>query len=150
MKALLALTALTALAAPCSAAACDIGRFPDNPAKAPADVIAIGRVDKQTITTDDPEKLATVPDPHKYTAHAEIIIERVPLGVLAEKSWRLDYPAATPDDWCVFANDGPQLQEGQRVALYFKIIDGKLRSPRWFWEDVARADPRVTKGEPRP
>lgn len=154
MKARLALAALAAATAAASGAfACDIGRFPENPAGRTPAVIALGRVEKQTLTQDPPGPSAggsRRPDPPKYTAHADIVIDRVPLGVLTEKSWRLDYPATTPDDWCVFADDGPQLKEGQRVALYFRLVDGKPAAPVWFHEDTALSmDPRAAKA-PRP
>lgn len=139
MKTLLALAAAVSASAS-GALACDIGRFPDAPERLKPEVIALGRVDKVTVTRDAPAV------PETYTATADIVIDRVALGALAEKSWRLTYPTNSPNDFlgCVFANEGPQLNEGQGVALYFRTVSGKLTAINWFDETIAaRLDPRL-------
>lgn len=127
------------------AAACDIGRFPDMPEQLMPDVIAFGTVDKLTLTQNDP---ATANRLAKYTASAEIVIERTPLGDTAEKSWRLSYPTdqSSGDFYVCEVADGPNLYEGDRVALYFKVVDGKLKLIDWFIKDIAvKLDPRLAR-----
>lgn len=136
---------LAAAAFASGAAACDIGRFPDMPQLAKPDIIAFGRVDKLTLKENDPvtaDRLA------KYTASAEIAIERTPLGETTERSWRLDYPSyqSAGDFYVCEIADGPNLDEGDQVALYFKVVDGKLKLIDWFMKDIAvKLDPRLAK-----
>jgi hypothetical protein len=133
---------LAAAAFASGSAACDIGRFPDAPERLKPDVIAFGRVDKLTITHNDPK---TADRLGENTASAEIVIERTPLGETEEKSWRLDYPTyQTADFYACEIAEGPNLHEGNQVALYFKLVDGKLKLIDWFNKDIAvKLDPRL-------
>lgn len=142
MKALILMAVL--LAGPAQArgiSTCDTGPFPDMPASIPADVIAVGRVEKVTETLDA-KGLGK--------GSAEVAIQRVAVGDLAVKTHRLDYPVATDADPCVFGT-GPELRLGQSVALYFMRVSGELKVVDWFFADQAvLADPRLATMKPRP
>jgi hypothetical protein len=147
MRGLTALAASTilSLVLAAKASACDVGAFPDSFHGA---VVAIGHVDK---VTETPGPLRTyrnqagveISIPSSGKASAEISIERVPVGQFPDKSYRLDYP--TPAGFCVYS-EGPPLNKGDRVALYFGGVSGQLRIVDWFLvEDAVRSDPRLQK-----
>ena len=141
MRPLIALAALAALGSASAAMACDVGPFPDRPADMPADAIGVGRAVKVTQAFDAKGKAQ---------GSAEVAIERVATGEFTQKTWRLDYPVATPEDYCVYGT-GPELRLGQTVAVYFRRVAGELVVADWFFADeAARADPRLAKTAPRP
>jgi hypothetical protein len=145
MRTFASLAASLAIAAPAAPAlACDVGSFPDMPGEPSADVIAIGRVGAVTQSWG----AASV-----GTASAEITIERVVAGDDPGPAYRLQWTVSRPGD-CWYA-EGPNLRQGDRVALYLVRAGGQLRAADWFMEkDAERLDPRILApaeaSKPRP